>query len=173
MKSELLNIICCPDCLGRFELMDAETRDSEIISGSLACRKCKMKYPIYQGLPIILKQIGDMDKTKEAFGRQWSWQSADYFEENTIYGKNENEELEDFSNIFGIEDFREFAGKIILDCGCGSGRLTKNIAQAAEDAVVIGIDISDAARVAHYTYGAQMNAHFIQCDLLHPPFRLK
>lgn len=132
-----------------------------------------MKYPISEGIPIILKEIGDMDKTKEAFGRQWTWQNEEYFEEHTIYGKSEQEELDDFSRNLGITDLRDISGMLILDAGCGSGRLTKNIAKANEDTLVIGIDISDAAQVAHSTYGAQKNVHFIQCDLLHPPFRPK
>ena len=101
MKKNLLNIICCPDCHDTFRLQNAITKDNEVISGALFCQKCNSQYPILDGLPVIMKNLGRMSRTKKSFGKQWEWQNKKYFESDTIYGVSEEEELREFENILG------------------------------------------------------------------------
>ncbi len=171
MKQRLLNLICCPDCHGYFSLSNAFFKDNEIISGSLFCLKCNLNYPIIDGLPVILKEVGKMGKTQEAFGKQWVWQNLGRFEEGLLYGLSEEEELLNFYHAFDISESGLLSGKFILDAGCGSGRLTKNIGRTFRDSTVIGFDISDSAKIAFDRCQELKNVHIIKCDLLHPPFR--
>ena len=44
IDKELLDILACPDCKGDVELKD----------GKICCKKCGKKYPIRNGIPIML-----------------------------------------------------------------------------------------------------------------------
>ncbi|MDD4908050.1 MAG: Trm112 family protein [Candidatus Omnitrophica bacterium] len=44
IDKELLDILACPDCKG-----DVELKDNKI-----ACKKCGKKYPIKNGIPIMI-----------------------------------------------------------------------------------------------------------------------
>jgi len=44
IDKELLDILACPDCKGDVELKD----------GKIVCKKCGRKYPIRNGVPIML-----------------------------------------------------------------------------------------------------------------------
>lgn len=60
-------------------------------------------------------------------------------------------------------------GKTILDAGCGTGRYMDLLAREGAD--VVGIDLSLAIEVAQENLGHLSNCHFVQADLMHPPFR--
>ena len=171
MKREILNIICCPNCYSSFELSTADSDGNKIASGKLVCPKCDVDYPIIDGLPVIVKDTGKMATTQRAFGNQWLWQNNGYFEDDTIYGGTEKDELNDFKIGLGISNKTNLSEKVILDAGCGSGRLTKNVATMAKDAKIIGIDMSNAAEVANARSHDIDNMHIIQCNILSPPFR--
>ncbi|WKZ19241.1 MAG: methyltransferase domain-containing protein [Candidatus Jettenia sp. CY-1] len=170
MKKSLLDIICCPECLETFSLLHTIEKGNEVISGSLFCRKCNSQYPVLDGLPIIMKNPGMMNRTKKSFGKQWEWQNENFFETDTIYGLDEKDELHDFENIFNIK-LHNLPGKFILDAGCGCGRLTKNIGNVARNSTVIGVDIGNGARIAYNKCKDIENIHILQCSLLNPPFR--
>jgi SAM-dependent methyltransferase len=71
-----------------------------------------------------------------------------------------------------IQPYREtdLTGKIILDAGCGVGRHTYWAAKfGAQD--VIGMDVSDAVEPAERNCRELTNAHIVQADIYHPPFR--
>ena len=53
MKRELMDILACPVCKGKLEL-STEENEKEIITGSLYCPKCDVKYPIENGIPNLL-----------------------------------------------------------------------------------------------------------------------
>jgi len=171
MKEELLDIICCPECHSKFDIINRIDREKEIVSGSLFCGRCNIEYPILDGLPIILKNIDKQNTTQKAFSEQWKLQNDGYFEKNTIYGESEEDELIAFKEAFEIIKSSDLSGKIILDAGCGSGRLTKYIGMLAKDSTVIGFDFSNAAKVAYNRCKDVRNVHIIQCDLLYPPFK--
>ena len=54
MKRELHHILCCPVCKGELELIIADEKENEIISGFLICHTCSVHYPIVEGIPNLL-----------------------------------------------------------------------------------------------------------------------
>jgi len=171
VKADLPNFLCCPECKGSFHMENVVSDGNEIVSGALRCRGCGVEYPIFDGVPVILKDAPETRRTRDSFERQWTWHKDGYFEDNVIYGQPEDEELTDFKSAFDLHDLRRLSGKSILDAGCGCGRLTKNIGREAKDSQVVGIDISGSAKVAYNRCRGLDNVHVLQCDLTKPPFR--
>jgi SAM-dependent methyltransferase len=62
-----------------------------------------------------------------------------------------------------------FAGKRILDAGCGTGRHTFHMARSGASEVV-AMDFSQAIEVAAQNNRDNPNTHFVQADIYHPPF---
>ena len=54
MKQELMDILACPVCQGKLELSVEEEREKEIVTGSLYCQKCDVRYPISETIPNLL-----------------------------------------------------------------------------------------------------------------------
>jgi uncharacterized protein YbaR (Trm112 family) len=54
MKSELLNILCCPVCKGPLVLEVESEEAGEIIKGTFYCAVCSVYYPIDGGIPNLL-----------------------------------------------------------------------------------------------------------------------
>jgi uncharacterized protein YbaR (Trm112 family) len=61
MRTETIEILCCPVCRGDLELKAFETVETEkgstdVISGVLWCSACGINYPISEGIPNLLPQ---------------------------------------------------------------------------------------------------------------------
>jgi len=54
MKRELLDILACPVCKGDLTLDVEAEEGGEIITGSLNCTKCDVRYPITDSIPNLL-----------------------------------------------------------------------------------------------------------------------
>jgi uncharacterized protein YbaR (Trm112 family) len=54
MKRELMDILVCPVCKGELELTVEEENEKEIVTGSLYCAKCDVRYPITDTIPNLL-----------------------------------------------------------------------------------------------------------------------
>jgi uncharacterized protein YbaR (Trm112 family) len=54
MKPELMDILACPVCKSPLKLDVVEEKDSDIITGSLFCKKCNHNYPIKDSIPNLL-----------------------------------------------------------------------------------------------------------------------
>lgn len=54
MKKGLIDILACPVCRGKLELSIEEENEQEIVTGSLYCPKCDIKYPIIDTIPHLL-----------------------------------------------------------------------------------------------------------------------
>jgi uncharacterized protein YbaR (Trm112 family) len=54
MKPDLMEILCCPVCKGDLTLVATRTVKTEIIEGTLTCAKCRVDYPIADGIPDLL-----------------------------------------------------------------------------------------------------------------------
>lgn len=199
MKKSLLQLIVCPLCGGALACESfAETSAGEVESGLLSCA-CGTSYPIMTGIPRLLpptlqsmlwemhpgffreyrerlpaalipdeeqaKHIADFDaalakqrETAKSFGYEWQAFS---------------EMLPDYESNFRwyFERFTRdsFAGKLVLDAGCGTGRHTFHMARSGVREVV-AMDLSQAIEVAARNNRENANTHFVQADIYHPPF---
>lgn len=49
-----MDILACPVCKGELELSVEEEKEQEIITGSLYCPRCDVRYPIVDTIPNLL-----------------------------------------------------------------------------------------------------------------------
>ena len=54
MKPDLLEILRCPVCRGELDLSVRTREGNEILEGNLRCAKCRVDYPIADGIPDLL-----------------------------------------------------------------------------------------------------------------------
>ncbi len=54
MRPDLLDILRCPVCRGELSMTVGARDGEEIVTGSLACPKCSVRYPIEDGIPDLL-----------------------------------------------------------------------------------------------------------------------
>jgi uncharacterized protein len=51
-----MNILVCPVCKGKLTLFIEKENEKEIVTGSLNCGKCNVRYPIVDTIPNLLPQ---------------------------------------------------------------------------------------------------------------------
>ena len=49
-----MDILACPVCKGELELSVDEEDETEIVTGTLYCPRCEVKYPIADTIPNLL-----------------------------------------------------------------------------------------------------------------------
>ncbi len=160
MKPRLVELLSCPGCGGSLTCHAEEQRHTEIVSGELRCSGCGASYPIVRGIPrFVPGAVSDPQRrTSDAFG--WEWQKFPELDAPA------EEQFLDW--IYPIP--REyFAGRTVLDAGCGQGRWAEQASLfGAND--VVGADISEAVEAAQIKAERLPNMHVIQADIYHLPF---
>ncbi|HWT25967.1 MAG TPA: methyltransferase domain-containing protein [Solirubrobacteraceae bacterium] len=162
MQPRLLDFIACPDCGADLTVRDAVERDpGEVYGGRLACERCAAEWPIVRGIPRFIDGVRSEDDLRDvyadSFGHQWT----------TFDWLRDEDELE----FFRITDLTpaELEGKVVLDAGCGGGRLSRVVAPYCGE--LFGFDYSIAVDKAYELCRGSGNAHFVQCDVNRHPFR--
>ena len=162
MKRKLLEYLSCPSCAGVIRLASvARSEDAEIMEGELACDSCKRSFPILRGIPrFALPEKVEADKAATAENFGWQWQH--FVQSDELYA-------DQFLGWIAPVKPEFFAGKIVLEGGCGKGRHTQLAANwGARE--VIGVDLSDAVETAFAATRQLENAHIVQADIYHLPF---
>ena len=54
MRTDLMEILCCPVCKGDLTLTVGRREGDEVLDGSLRCARCSVDYPIADGIPDLL-----------------------------------------------------------------------------------------------------------------------
>ena len=54
MKKDLMDILACPVCKGELELSVGEEKEQEVVTGSLYCPRCDVRYTIVDTIPNLL-----------------------------------------------------------------------------------------------------------------------
>jgi len=54
MKKELMDILACPVCKGELALSVDEENEEEVVTGTLDCARCDVRYPIVDTIPNLL-----------------------------------------------------------------------------------------------------------------------
>jgi len=163
MKERLLQYLACPLCEGEIKPFSVTKEQAgEIIEGELECASCSRRFPVVRGIPrfVEAREIEpDKAATAEKFG--WSWQH---------FNHHRPDYAQQFLGWLAPVRTEFFAGKVILEGGCGKGRHTQLAAGwGARD--VVSFDLSDAVETAFTATRQLPNAHIIQADIYHLPLR--
>lgn len=107
-------------------------------------------------------------RSNESFGLQWTNQAEG---EKTWYKDDSTLRKEEFLYSIGI-DAQGLQGALILDAGCGNGRLTASL--AGFGAEIVGMDLSVGIERAHtgkarYAGENAPYVHFVQGNVMEPP----
>lgn len=107
----------------------------------------------------------NQQQTKDVFSDKWS--STHSLEDvEKLYQTQQDWFLQLYG--FGTEaNLQKYLSdkRVIIDTGCGLGYKAAWFAKLAPQALVIGIDISDAARLAAHSYKSLPNLWFLQADI--------
>jgi SAM-dependent methyltransferase len=160
VKPELLDLIACPR-----DGHDLRREDDEVVCAD------GHRYPIRDGVPRLLAD-GDVDQqgTSDSFGAKWAMvrpedlpkiQKFQYPWYDARYG-------------FGDEDGLRHAlagARTVLDAGSGLGYDAARFARVCPEGQVVGLELTDLVSAAQREFGGQPNLHFVQGDIMRPPFR--
>jgi SAM-dependent methyltransferase len=150
-------LLACPACRA-----DAPLRSS---GDALTCPACGTTLPVRAGVVVAAPDGGDRD-TKAKFEHQWAVWGAD----DVIFGKStEQYEERYFAEFAGPALTREwFAGKTVLDAGCGHGIMVEVFRRLGAQSV--GLELGDGVvQAARRLQGT--DARLVQGDILAAPFR--
>jgi len=130
------------------------------MQGSLGCSACQHDFPITGGVPRLLSRElpPDVAHTARNFGRSWRlWRQID-------------DERYRWQFLRWMQPLQpaDFAGRRVLDMGCGKGRHLRVVAQFGAREV-IGVDLSEAVDVAFANTRDLEHAHVIQGDIFQMP----
>lgn len=163
MKQKLLEYLACPSCCGEIQLSpDSKREGEEILDGELRCRACAQCFPVTRGVPRFV-ELDKIEQDKAATAENFGWQWQHFDETDERYG-------EQFLGWITPVESSFFAGKVVLEGGCGKGRHTLLAANwGAKD--IIGVDLSSAVETAFSKTRDLANAHIIQADVYNLPLR--
>ena len=160
MKDSLLPLLACPACQGDLAMSITRRDPAEVMEGSLTCTACALSYPIERGVPRFAQEVTEVqERTADAFGYEWTR----YSELAARYRQQYLDWIRPIEPAF-------FAGKNVLEGGCGKGRHTALAAEFGA-ANVVAIDLSEAVDAAYANTRHLPNAHIVQGDLNHPPVK--
>jgi SAM-dependent methyltransferase len=127
-------------------------------------------YQISHGVPRMNTSMTGLERVAQTFSYEWGAHHAGKLErEETLWGLTNQEYWSYFLEATGLRD-GELAGKTVLDAGCGSGRLTRMIAENGARAVV-GVDIIEAVDGAFERSHRMPNVHIIQGNIFQLPLQ--
>lgn len=160
MKTDLLNILCCPFCEEQLSLADAVGSAEEIKDGSLRCQGCCAEFAINNYIPRFVPR----ENYSASFGFQWNQFRMTQLDSHSGLPISRDRFLK--STGWTPEELR---GSIVLDAGCGSGRFAE-VALAC-GATVIAVDCSAAVDACWQNLASHNRFHVLQADIRHLPFR--
>ncbi|HXV13928.1 MAG TPA: methyltransferase domain-containing protein [Candidatus Krumholzibacteria bacterium] len=160
MRESLLRYLVCPRDHAELSL-SADTRDGDrIATGTLRCSACQAEYPIRHYVP---RFVAD-DQYVASFSHEWT-----RFARTQLDSVNGTDiSLQYFRNSVKRAP-ADYAGSLVLDAGCGTGRMLELFADV--EATVIGIDLSYAVDSAVDNVGKHPHLHVVQASIYDLPFR--
>ena len=215
MNAKILNRLCCPICKGVISIQPfleedpngqiptagekGQYKDGERIikEGALLCTDCKVWYPVYSYIPVMLvfktpfherfagehaEQIGKLRGYKMPDHRAEAGEGSIQETFTDEWDKVHESEL---SFTYSEDDLKELNRKVwlkwlghsderimsILNVGCGLGRESLVLQELTHNAEVFGIDLNFGLLRSGRIYKSRTGVHLIIASLFHLPFR--
>jgi 2-polyprenyl-3-methyl-5-hydroxy-6-metoxy-1,4-benzoquinol methylase len=146
----LASVLRCPGCNG----------DLDSSSTALRCKSCKREYPIKDGIPRFVED----DRYTRSFSIEWKRHATTQFD--SVNNRTASEEKLRRFFPFPLESLK---GKLVLDAGVGSGRLSEVLLKYG--ARVVGVDLSYAIETARDNLASYPDCGLAQADILSLPLK--
>jgi SAM-dependent methyltransferase/uncharacterized protein YbaR (Trm112 family) len=163
VKPELLDLIACPQ----------DGRDLRREGDELVCADGH-RYPIRDGVPRLLSDPaqGDVDQTgtSDSFGAKWAMVRPEDMPRIERFQYPWYDARYGFGDEDGLRDALTRARRV-LDAGSGLGYDAARFARVCPEGQVVGLELTDLVVAAEREFGSQPNLHFVQGDIMRPPFR--
>lgn len=160
MKKEWVKYLCDPVDNSKLKLSSVtKIVDGYILTGLLKSRSGRT-YKIRNGVPILLNKKTQEVSSVDSFAYEWNEFDFDYGKKGWIEGIVKPT----------VSKSKYFAGKVIVDCGAGSGRQSLWMAKAGAK-FVFSLELSNAAHtiIKKVTEEYKDKIFVIQADISHPP----
>ncbi len=137
MKRSTLESLCCPDCKSGLILQD-ESGDEILESGSLFCSTCERIYTISEGMPqfISLEELDGLNRRFARFYKRYS-RFENFFNRLSFLTMGRERKMRS-----QVLDRLELEGGRILEVSVGSGGNLKYLFESSGVDEVYGLDIS-------------------------------
>jgi 2-polyprenyl-3-methyl-5-hydroxy-6-metoxy-1,4-benzoquinol methylase len=144
------SVFRCPAC----------SADLQASEAALTCHGCKAQFAIRDGIPRFVKD----DQYTRSFSIEWKRHATTQFDSHNNWSASEDKLQRLFP--FPLESLR---GKLVLDAGVGSGRLSEVLLK--HGARVVGVDLSYAVETAQANLAHYPEHAFAQADILSLPLK--
>jgi uncharacterized protein YbaR (Trm112 family) len=161
MQQWVLPYLCDPKTKEPLKLIVRKKRGTNIIEGELVA-KSGARYPIRKGVPRFVEDTFQKPESVESFGFEWNTLNFDAFYQSW---KNDIAERN-----FGSS--RYFRGKLIVECGAGTGMHTRWMLEAGAKRV-IALELSNTVDqiMQQNLKGFEDRCVIIQADISNPPIK--
>jgi SAM-dependent methyltransferase len=169
MRAELLDLLACPACRGSLRLNAEADERGEFAEGRLACEGCDAEYPLVRGVPRMNWSMEGLEDIARTFGYEWKAHHRGELEDETLFGRTLDEDWRYFLGATDLGD-EDVSRAAVLDGGCGSGRLTRQIGERGAGTVV-GVDVNEAVDEAYAATRELTNVHIVQGNIFALPLK--
>lgn len=169
MKYNLIEILYCPKCHGRFKVHNAVEKNGEVIEGALRCEKCGVSFPIINYIARLVEEEANYSKS---WGKLWR-ETAEIIRDsftgvpfyyNAIHGEyNEDGIWRDGYSPYGFEWPTSLKGETILEVGPGTGNCSEHLVNTGAD--LICVDMSNAIDTFPEELLTKPNINVVQADI--------
>jgi ubiquinone/menaquinone biosynthesis C-methylase UbiE/uncharacterized protein YbaR (Trm112 family) len=149
-KSKIYKTIACPACLGELVL----------INDSLECGGCNIKYPVYEGVPLLIDEASKASNYVAHY--QKDAESVDYFRPKDPQVTHDTRRIEEY-----VASYINDGSNTLLDVGAGRSWVARRFSR---NDVIVSLDISPVNIKKALQVVAEDNHYGIVADANRLPF---
>lgn len=162
MRRRHLELLRCPACGGRLEVAGATREEGDLLlEAELGCAGCGRAWPVREGVGVFVED----EAYVESFG--WQWTRFARLQRDSYNGTDLVRRT--ILKRSGWEP-ADLAGKLVLECGAGSGNDTEVLAELA--GTLVSMDLSRAVFAMPEELRRREDVLVLRADLHRPPLDL-
>ena len=172
MKPAVLDVLAGPGDQSTLTIGESRSENGELLDGTLEADDGRT-FEVREGVPRMAPELESADEqadTRTTFGSKWQAITDEERDRLAVFQHGWFEQRFGFADEDGLANELDGA-RWLIDAGTGPGIQAARLANVTS-AQVVGMDLSESVVRARRTFGPERdNLHYVQGDILDPPFR--